>query len=286
MIKDYLKTIPHYLLPKSGLTALAGQFANVEQTTVKNYLIKQFIERYQVNMQEALEESPDAYKTFNDFFIRRLKPDARIIADTDLVSPADGSLSETGLIEKGRLFQAKNRSYRASELLGCHSSYNQSFDNGYFMTIYLSPKDYHRVHMPMDAQLIEMTYLPGKLFSVQPSLTKNIPRLFARNERLSILFDTAAGRMSMVMVGATIVGSIATRWHGDISRSRQSVFFDYQDLENHERQFKKGEEMGYFKLGSTVILLFSNKENIQWTQTFEAGKTLRLGQALGNIYTQ
>lgn len=168
-------------------------------------------------------------------------------------------------------------------MLGIHSAYVDEFRHGHFTTIYLSPKDYHRVHAPMDCRLLEMTYLPGQLFSVQPSTTRTIPRLFARNERLAMFFDTSVGRMAMVMVGATIVGAINTCWEGDLKRSSQSIHFDYSQLTENHHQFNKGDEMGHFKLGSTVILLFAEPEKLKWQGDLKAGTALRLGQALAEL---
>lgn len=283
MYKDYLKAISQYLLPKKGITALAGQLAAVRRPAIKNYLIDHFIDQYQVDMSEALIEDPHAYACFNDFFIRELKPGVRPLAVADIVSPADGVISETGTINESRIMQAKNRDYRLDELLGKNSTHVDEFRQGHFTTIYLSPKDYHRVHAPMDCRLLEMTYLPGQLFSVQPSTTRTIPRLFARNERLAMFFDTEIGRMAMVMVGATIVGSINTRWEGDLKRSRRSIHFDYRHLTNSPHQFKKGDEIGHFKLGSTVILLFSQPEKLQWQEGLAAEKSLQLGEALAEF---
>ncbi len=283
MYKDYLKAISQYLLPKKGITALAGQLANVRKPAIKNYLIENFIKQYQVNMSEALIEDPRAYSCFNDFFIRKLKSGARPLADAEIVSPADGIISETGAIKASQIMQAKNRDYQLDELLGIHSAYVDEFRHGHFTTIYLSPKDYHRVHAPMDCRLLEMTYLPGQLFSVQPSTTRTIPRLFARNERLAMFFDTSVGRMAMVMVGATIVGAINTCWEGDLKRSSQSIHFDYSQLTENHHQFNKGDEMGHFKLGSTVILLFAEPEKLKWQGDLKAGTALRLGQALAEL---
>lgn len=283
MLNDYLKTLPQYLLPKAGITAIAGQFANVKKPAIKNYLIQHFINQYKVDMSEALIENPEDYACFNDFFIRHLKPGLRPLADADIVSPVDGAISEIGKIEQGQLLQAKKRYYTVEELLGADSKQCEPFQEGRFATLYLSPKDYHRVHSPIDCHLKKMTYLPGQLFSVQPSTSRVIPKLFARNERLAMYFDTQAGPMAMVMVGATIVGAIGTSWHGDIKRSKQSVHFDYEHEELAHKTFHQGTELGYFKLGSTVILLFSNKTAMQWEKNLKAGDTLRLGQALGYL---
>ncbi|MCE0722031.1 MULTISPECIES: archaetidylserine decarboxylase [Legionella] len=279
---DLIKTLPQYLIPQHGLTSLAGCLAEVKNTKVKNYIIQRFISKYQVNMSEALIEDHTAYSCFNDFFIRQLKPGCRPLADADIISPVDGCVSEIGSIEQGQLIQAKGRYYSVADLLACNNNVASQFINGHFVTLYLSPKDYHRVHMPMDAKITSMTYIPGALFSVQPSTVRIVPRLFARNERLIIFFSTETGPMVMVMVGATIVGAIGTSWHGDIKRSKTRVDFEYnQDKE--QRVMAQGDEMGYFKLGSTVVLLFANDMQVHWNEALRAGSAIRLGEALGEI---
>ncbi len=190
MLADYLKTAPQYLLPKKNLTTLAGCLAGVTHPLVKNYLIKHFIAKYAVNMQEALEESPEGYACFNDFFIRHLKPDCRPIAATDIVSPVDGCISEIGNIVQGSLIQAKGHDYTVQELLASNEELASQFNHGRFATLYLSPQDYHRVHMPIAGTLQQLVYVPGQLFSVQPTTARVIPKLFARNERLVALFNT------------------------------------------------------------------------------------------------
>jgi len=269
-------------LPKTALTVLAGKFADIKSPIIKNFLIQTFIKKYQVNMQEALEEDPTAYQTFNDFFIRTLKPEARPIADADIISPVDGCVSELGAIGAGKIIQAKGLDYTVTELLGGKEDVAAPFMQGQFATLYLSPKDYHRVHMPLNADLLSMSYVPGALFSVRPSTAASIPRLFARNERLVIFFDTVIGPMAMILVGATIVGAIGTSWHGDVLRSREQTQFLYQ-ADSMSTARKKGEEAGYFKLGSTVILLFAEGNKMQWRQDLNAGSSIRFGEALGHF---
>jgi len=283
MLSDHFKTILHDLTPKYALTRYAGFWANMQIRLVKNRLIRRFICKYGVNMQEALHESIEDYACFNDFFIRHLKPECRPIANADIISPVDGAISEMGRITKGELIQAKGRYYSAHELLACHETISAQFDSGHFATLYLAPKDYHRIHMPVDAKLLSMTYVPGKLFSVQPSTTRVVPHLFARNERLVVLFETKLGLMAMVLVGATIVGSIGTTWHGDVYRSRTITHFDYSTSDMVEIELQKAMEMGYFKLGSTVILLFSHDVNMQWHAHLSAGQSIHLGDALGDF---
>jgi phosphatidylserine decarboxylase len=283
MPSDLLKTVPQYIIPKRGLTSLAGLLANVKTPKIKNYIIQQFIKTYQVNMAEALIEDPNAYATFNEFFIRHLKPGCRPLANADLISPVDGCISEIGAIAEGSLVQAKGRHYSVQELLACDEHMARQFDTGCFATLYLSPKDYHRVHMPLAATLRSMTYIPGALFSVQPTTARVIPKLFARNERLAVFFDTSVGPMVMVMVGATIVGAIATSWHGELERTKKRVSFDYSHNVQMGKTLTQGEEMGFFKLGSTVVLLFADGERIDWNPTLRAGNTIRYGEELGSL---
>ncbi|KTD11868.1 phosphatidylserine decarboxylase [Legionella gratiana] len=280
MSLDLLKTLPQYIIPKQSLTILAGFLADVKHIKVKDYLIQRFIHEYQVNMSEALIEDPSAYRCFNDFFIRRLKPECRPLAHAGIVSPVDGCISEIGSIEEGKLIQAKGRHYTVSELLACDQEIASQFINGRFATLYLSPKDYHRVHMPIDAAITSMTYIPGALFSVQPSTVRVVPKLFARNERLAVFCSTQVGPMAIVMVGATIVGSIGTSWNGEIKRSKSRVDFKYP-LAN--KRIAQGDEMGYFKLGSTVVLLFADGSNVRWNKELKAGSLLRFGESLGEI---
>jgi len=277
---DFLKKIMMYLLPKQALTHFAGFMGNVEHQAVKNYLIERFIDTYAVDMQEAQQENPRQYRHFNDFFTRAIKIAARPVADSAIVSPVDGYVSEIGHIQAGQILQAKGRAYTVQELLAKDESC-AAFNHGAFATLYLSPKDYHRIHMPVAAELLRMTYVPGKLFSVQPATTRTIPKLFARNQRLVVLFDTAFGLMAMVLVGATIVGRIATVWHGDVTRSQAIQAFDYSNSPQPIR-LQKLQEMGLFKLGSTVILLFANP-HIAWETSRVSGGQIRLGQALAEI---
>lgn len=279
MMNDYLKSIPHIILPKHALTLYAGLVANLKVPFIKNRLIRRFIEKHGVNMEEAAQPDITHYACFNDFFIRHLKPGCRPMASADIVSPVDGAVSEMGSIQTGQLLQAKGRYYSVQELLACDKVTAQQFHSGHFATLYLSPKDYHRVHMPIDGMLSQMTYVPGRFYSVQPALTKTIPDLFSKNQRLVVQFQTSVGLMAMVLVGATVVGRIGTAWQGDIARSRDIRKIAY----TQEKHLKKGEEMGYFKLGSTVILLFSQEVPMQWHQALATGQSIRLGEAMGDI---
>lgn len=280
MFLDKCKIFLHYVLPKRALTIFAGLLANNKIAVVKNHLIRNFIDDYQVNMSEAIKTRVEDYACFNDFFIRRLKPECRPIKEADIISPVDGFISEIGTITAGTLLQAKGRHYLVRELLTDQSVLSSQFDSGCFATLYLSPKDYHRVHMPMTARLKEMVYVPGTLFSVQPRTVRAIPRLFARNERLVVFFDTEIGLMAMVLVGATVVGAIGTSWHGDVKRSRQAKYFNYSSDQSMDTLLQKAAEMGYFKLGSTVILLFANGAQVQWKNDLQAGDKISFGDAL------
>lgn len=282
MLIDYLKTVPQYLTPKLTLTRFAGLMADVKIPAVKNFLIQRFIAQYGVNMAEALEENPLNYACFNDFFIRHLKPEKRPLASAGIVSPVDGVVSELGQIKQGQLLQAKGRTYSVDTFLACDKALSDRFINGRFATLYLSPKDYHRIHMPINATLRNTIYMPGKLFSVQPTTARVIPQLFARNERLVAFFDTEVGLMAMVLVGATIVGAIGTSWQGEIKRDTTKQCIDYLN-ESRPIQLEQGDEMGYFKLGSTVVLLFADGEKMNWNDGIKQGDAVQYGQALGCI---
>ncbi len=283
MLSDTLKTLVQRVTPKKGLTALAGMLAECKIAWVKNWLIKCFIRTYNVDMQEALEENSKAYPNFNAFFIRKLKPSVRSIASSDLICPVDGYVSELGHIQKGQILQAKQRTYSVSELLGFDDAMTNLFSTGSYTTLYLSPKDYHRVHMPIAATLKQMIYLPGRLFSVQPATTRTIQDLFSKNRRVAVLYETDLGPMAMVLVGATIVGKVGTAWHGDIKSARKTTHWVYPKTKSTKLDFQKGQEMGYFKLGSTVILLFTDKASVAWDTTLKPGVAVKLGQALGSV---
>ena len=283
MLKDNLKALPFCTIPKHGLTKLMGHFANLAHPRLTPKAIKWFIKKYKVNMEEAEFSDINHYKTFNEFFIRHLKPEARPISDSDIVSPVDGKVSQIGEITHGRILQAKNKSYSVHELLAADNSMCEHFINGRFTTLYLSPKDYHRIHMPCNAKLKEMYFIPGKLFPVFPATANSVSNLFARNERLVVFFHSPIGLMAMVLVGATIVGSIGTSWQGDILREREIRHWIYPNPRCNQLDFQKAQEMGYFKLGSTVILLFSDEKQMQWNPNINCGDEICYGQALGSF---
>ncbi|WP_278350270.1 archaetidylserine decarboxylase [Marinobacter nauticus] len=284
---DKLFVLSQYVTPQLAVSRLAGRLADSESTpALKNRVIKWFIGRYGVNMSEAAEPDFTAYPTFNAFFTRALKPGARTIdpAPETLTSPVDGAISQIGQISTDRVFQAKGQSFSLTELLGGDDERAEPFREGEFATIYLSPKDYHRIHMPMAATLKEMVYVPGKLFSVNPVTAENVPNLFARNERVACLFDTDAGPMAMVLVGAMIVGSVETTWAGVVAPNSGKVA-QWQYRGDDAVQFEKGQEMGRFRLGSTVVLVMP-RGAVKWQPNQVAEKTVQLGEAFGKLHVE
>ena len=279
MNKKQLFALMQYLIPQHLLSRLVGWFAQSEFPIIKDTFIKWFAKRYDVNMSEALQEDLSSYKSFNEFFTRPLKDGARPLAEGDdtLVSPADGAVSQLGKIKLGRVFQAKGRDYSVAELLGGDAERAAPFVNGDFMTVYLSPKDYHRVHMPFAGTLKETVYVPGDLFSVNPATTENVDALFARNERLVCIFETEFGPMAMVLVGAMIVAGIETVWSGQVTPLPKQP--QAQQYTGEAIRLEKGAEMGRFKLGSTVVMCFPENA-IEFAEALKAESALRMGQAL------
>ncbi len=274
--------IPQLLLPHHGLSRLAGFFADSEIVFLKNTLIKVFIRVYQVNMSEATFGQPEHFKSFNDFFTRTLKPEARPITSLPrgIACPADGSLSQFGNIINNRLIQAKNKDYSLHKLLGGVQEKTDIFNHGKFATIYLSPKDYHRVHMPVSGTLSDMTYIPGKLFSVNQRTTLMEDELFARNERMVAYFDTEFGPMAVIMVGAMIVAGINTVWSGAVTPClTEGYTVSYSDRKK-KVYLKKGEEIGQFYLGSTVIVLFP-KNSVNWAGSLQLNQSVTMGKLFG-----
>ncbi len=283
MIKIQFSTLIQYLAPQRTLTRLAGWLGSRRWSWLKNWQIRYFIKRYQVDLTAALSSNIADYPDFNSFFTRQLKPGLRPIAEEPeaIISPADGCISQIGNIEKDRLFQAKGFDFSLSALLGGQEQLADEFHDGYFATIYLSPKDYHRVHMPMQGKLRETIYIPGKLFSVNQRTAEQVPQLFARNERLVCLFDTALGPMAVILVGAMLVGSINTAW-GKPLPSRTIQHDRYPITGNNMIELARGAELGYFKLGSTAILLFPQGK-IVWEPTAIANANIQMGQRLAKI---
>lgn len=281
-MKDTLFILLQHLLPQHLLSRLAGHLAECRTPWIKNPFINWFRKRYNVDMSQALEPNPEAYEHFNAFFTRALKPDARPL-DTKpgaILSPADGAISQLGPIEHGRIFQAKGRSYGLTTLLGGNPERAEPFINGQFATVYLSPRDYHRVHMPVRGTLRETIYVPGDLYSVNQVTAAGVDNLFARNERLVAIFDTEYGPMAMVLVGAMIVAGIETVWNGQVApTAKRPVILD-RNYEQAPITLEQGEEMGRFKLGSTVVLLFG-PDAVNWQDALGAGSAVVMGRSLG-----
>ncbi|MBF5004741.1 archaetidylserine decarboxylase [Diaphorobacter caeni] len=279
-MSDRLAVLAQYLLPKQALTTLMGRLASRRAGGLTTSVIRWFVQRYKVNMSEAANQDIASYATFNDFFTRELRAGSRPLADAKAISPVDGAISQLGPIAADQIFQAKGHTYSTTALLGGDAALAQPFTNGSFATIYLSPRDYHRIHMPCDGRLARMIHVPGDLFSVNPATARGVPGLFARNERVVCMFDTPLGQMALVLVGATIVGSMATVWHGLVNPPRPGTVrqWDYTDK---PVDLRKGDEMGRFLLGSTVVLLFEPGA-IQFQQDWVAARPVRLGEAMAN----
>lgn len=284
-MKDKLFIAFQYVVPQHLLSHLVGWLAETRIDWIKNLFISKFIKQFNVNMDEAQRQTPEAFENFNDFFTRELKEGMRPIDDksNSIVSPADGAISQLGPIENGRVFQAKGHDYSLIELLGGNSQTAEEFMGGQFATIYLSPKDYHRLHMPVTGTLREMIYVPGDLFSVNQTTAQNVPRLFSRNERVVAIFDTDLGPMALVLVGAMIVAGIETTWAGRITpfdRKVRSTSYPVQGETIAPLVIEKGEEMGRFFLGSTIVVCFG-EDKMHWLEEMKAERPLRLGESIG-----
>ena len=282
-MSDRLAVLPQYLLPKQALTHFAGFVASRERGWVTTEIIRRFVAKYQVNMREALNPDVASSRTFNDFFTRALQPGARPRAPADLVCPVDGAISQFGAIAHDQLVQAKGHNYSTTALVGGDPALAAQYQDGHFATIYLSPKDYHRIHMPCDGRLTRMIHVPGDLFSVNPVTARGVPGLFARNERVVCVFESARGPFVLVLVGATIVGSMATVWHGVVNPPRGKVVREwcYPASGQPEVVLKQGQEMGRFLLGSTVVLLFP-KGPLRFDGDWAPGRAVRLGEAMAD----
>ena len=275
-----LKVLTQYIIPKQAITALAGKLAQAEAGKLTTAVIRWFVQRYQVNMAEAEQSDITDYKSFNEFFTRPLKAGARPLAKADFVCPVDGAISQFGDIKADQIYQAKGHQYSTLAMLAGDIKLAKQFENGHFATLYLSPKDYHRIHMPCAATLKSMTYVPGDLFSVNPLTAQNVPGLFARNERVICEFDSTHGTFVLILVGATIVGSMATNWHGVVNPPRvgRVTTWTYED---QTIEFKQGEEMGRFLLGSTVVMLFP-KDTIKFNSNWKPAKSIQLGEKMAS----
>jgi phosphatidylserine decarboxylase len=283
-MSDRLKVLLQYVLPKQGLTVFAGRIAGAQGGSATTRLIRWFVGRYAVDMREAADPDIASYKSFNAFFTRPLRAGARPIAAADFVCPVDGAISQFGAIDDHHIVQAKGHRFTTTELVGGDDVLAARFRHGSFANLYLSPKDYHRLHMPCDGRLTRMIHVPGQLFSVNPVTARGVPNLFARNERVVCVFDSAEhGPFVMVLVGATIVGSMATVWHGVVNakRSNATTEWNYAD---QDIVLRKGEEMGRFLLGSTIVMLFG-QDSIVFNDQWALERQVRLGEPMGHCPT-
>ncbi|MBI2305881.1 MAG: phosphatidylserine decarboxylase [Rhodocyclales bacterium] len=282
-MSERLAVLAQYLLPKQALTRLAGRLAGAEAGALTTRVIRWFVGRYGVNMSEAANPDIAAYKSFNEFFTRPLKEGARELAAADFVCPVDGAISQFGAIERDQIFQAKGHRYSTAALLGGDRELAARFDNGAFATLYLSPRDYHRIHMPCAGRLLRMIHVPGELFSVNPTTARGVPGLFARNERVVCVFEPESpeirGPFVLTLVGATIVGSMATVWHGIVNPPRPGVVREWR-YDEQQIVLKQGEEMGRFLLGSTVVMLFP-KDSLAFHPDWAPARAVRMGEAMG-----
>ena len=279
-MSERLNVLSQYALPKQALTRLAGHIASRQRGETTTRLISWFVGKYGVDMSEAAEPDIAKYLSFNDFFTRALKPGVRPLAQADLVCPVDGAISQFGPIDEGQIFQAKGHRYSSTALVGGDTDLAGQFSHGHFATLYLSPRDYHRIHMPCDGELQRMIYVPGELFSVNPATARGVPGLFARNERVVCVFEHQGRPWVLVLVGATIVGSMATVWHGVVERSRQGGVREW-DYRHQGIRLTQGQEMGRFMLGSTVVMLFPEGP-LQFNSAWQPGGAIRMGEPMAS----
>lgn len=283
-MSERLAVLPQYLMPKRLMTQLAGKIAGAQAGAITTGIIHRFVARYGVNMAEAANPDIASYASFNEFFTRPLKAGARPLAQADWVCPVDGAISQFGAIDRDQIFQAKGHHYSTRALVGGDVALAAQFDDGHFACLYLSPKDYHRIHMPCAGTLTRMIYVPGDLFSVNPTTARGVPGLFARNERVVCVFDTPYGPFVNVLVGATIVGSMATTWHGQVNPPRTGDVRDWRYGPAGDGQtihFKQGDEMGRFLLGSTVVMLWPQGP-LHFDPDWAPGRSIRLGEAMAS----
>lgn len=278
-MSDRLAVLPQYLLPKQAITVLAGKLAGLQAGGLSTRVIDWFVHRYGVNMDEAADPDIRSYASFNEFFTRPLRAGVRPLAVADFISPVDGAISQFGAIERDQIFQAKGHAYSTTALVGGDRELATRFDDGSFATLYLSPRDYHRIHMPCDGRLTRMIYVPGALFSVNPTTARGVPGLFARNERVVCVFESAFGPFVLVLVGATIVGSMATVWHGVVNPPRLAAVREWR-YDDRRIVLKQGEEMGRFLLGSTVVMLFP-RPRLNFDPAWAPAGPVRMGEAMG-----
>ncbi len=280
-LPNRLAVTPQYLMPKRLLTVFAGKVANMRGGALTHAIIRNFVKKYRVNMSEAADPRIESYATFNDFFTRALREGARPMADAPFICPVDAAISQYGPIEHDQIFQAKGHSYSTRALVGGDQQLAHQFDHGHFATLYLAPKDYHRIHMPCDGRLTRMIYIPGDLFSVNPLTARHVPSLFARNERVVCVFETKWGPFVNVLVGATIVGSVATVWHGVVNPPRTRDIREWR-YDNENIVLHQGAEMGRFLLGSTVVMLFP-KNVVTFHADWAPTRPVRLGEAMATV---
>jgi len=280
---DALFAMLQRVLPQHTLSALMHRLARSQIASVKNALIGMFIRRYGVDMTSAARSDPRAYVHFNDFFTRALREDARPQSDAQdaVLSPVDGRVSQAGRLRGSTLFQAKGRSFDLHALLGGSATRTERYRDGHYATLYLSPRDYHRIHMPVSGTLRSMTYVPGRLFSVNPATTRAVAGLFARNERVISEFDTNTGPMALILVGAIFVGSIETVWHGQVTPPRGTQTKDWC-YDERSRKLDRRQEMGRFNMGSTVIMLFGGNA-IEWSSGLRPGEDVSMGLRIGTL---
>jgi len=278
-VSDRLAVLPQYLMPKQLLTVLAGKFASARLGGLTTAVIRRFVARYKVNMEEAANPDIASYPTFNEFFTRPLREGARALADADFVCPVDGAISQFGAIDHHSIFQAKGHNYTITALVGGDADLAAKFAHGSFATLYLSPRDYHRIHMPSSGRLRRMIYIPGELFSVNPTTARGVPGLFARNERVVCVFDGEFGPFVLTLVGATIVGSMATVWHGIVNPPRSPDIREWH-YDGQQVSLQKGQEMGRFLLGSTVVMLFP-KDTLKFNPAWEPARAICMGEVMG-----
>ncbi len=284
-MSDRLAVLPQYLMPKQLLTVLAGKFAGARLGGLTTTVIRRFVARYKVDMAEAADPDIASYPSFNEFFTRPLREGVRPLADAAFISPVDGAISQLGAIDRHSIFQAKGHNYTITALVGGNADLAAKFEDGSFATLYLSPRDYHRIHMPCAGRLRHMIYVPGELFSVNPTTARGVPGLFARNERVVCVFDgePVDGKpvpFILTLVGATIVGSMATVWHGVVNPPRTRAIREWH-YDGQEVALQKGQEMGRFLLGSTVVMLFP-KDTLNFNPAWQPAGAIRMGEAMGS----
>ena len=277
-MSDRLAVLSQYFLPKQALSTIAGKLAESEAGSLTTRVIRWFVQRYGVDLSEAVDADPISYRSFNEFFTRPLRAGARPLADAAFLCPVDGAISQFGAIEHDQIFQAKGHRYSTVALVGGDRPLAARFENGAFATLYLSPRDYHRIHMPVDGRLTRMIHVPGALFSVNPATARGVPGLFARNERVVCVFEAGFGPFVLILVGATIVGSMATVWHGTVNPPRVREIREWR-YDDQQIVLKKGDEMGRFLLGSTVVVLFP-KDTLHFNPAWAPARQIRMGEMM------